>query len=214
VESFESALGQARILYHGKPRITVASTLNYLGMALRRAGKSKESLPCSQEAKEIMDKMLGPDNLHPMTSRILENLIRVYQDLGDLGKAKEYSIKAVDIDRKNPKTKNECPCLVFSLFELSKICEALREQNEALKHLEEAREIAKGAGCKHAIVVEVLVKLVTKYFCMMSFAKCRTCLDEALEIGKTFSEDNATPTMQFLLNLQKQFGYRPLGLFS
>ncbi len=181
VENFENALKQARTIYRGKHRIEVSSLLNSLGIALRRAGKPKESLSRLKEAKETMDKMLGPANLHPLTLRIHISMINVYRDLGDLGQAKEYCIKAVDIDRKNPRTEYECPCLVYSLFELSDICDALKEQNEALKHLEEAREIAKGADCKHAIVVEVLVKLVMKYFCMLSFAKCRTCLDEALE---------------------------------
>ncbi len=75
----------------------VASIQNSLGKTLLRAGKSKESLPCFHEAKEIMDKMLGPDNLHHITSRFLKNIIKVHQDLGELGQAKQYCIKAVDI---------------------------------------------------------------------------------------------------------------------
>jgi hypothetical protein len=81
-------------------------------------------------------------------------------------------------------------------------------ESEAVKHLEEAREIAIVGGCKHAIVVKILVKLVMEYFCMLSFAKCRTRLDEALKIAKTFPEDDAPPMMLDLLKLQKQFGYR------
>ncbi len=44
--------------------------------------------------------LTGHTQLFTLTSRILENLIKVYQDIGDLGKAKECSIKAVDVDRK------------------------------------------------------------------------------------------------------------------
>ena len=81
VKYLESALEQARAVYVGKPHLKVALTLSNLGVALKRAEKSEESLPYFQEAKEIMNQILGPDHTHPITSDILNNLGTIYQDL-------------------------------------------------------------------------------------------------------------------------------------
>ena len=177
-------------------------------MALRRAGKFKESLSCSMEAKEIIEKMLGPNNLHPLFSRILGNMINVCRNLRDFVQAKKYCDEAINIERKNPKIEDDCPGLVIILFKLSVICEDLGEESQAVVHLEEAREIAKAAGSKHHIVFEVLLKLVTKYFRMFSFVKCKMYLDEALEIANTIPKENAPANVLKLLELKKQFGYR------
>ncbi|XP_028402859.1 uncharacterized protein LOC114525656 [Dendronephthya gigantea] len=82
IESLENALKQARDMYCEKPHITVALTLNNLGVALKRAEKSEESFPYFQEAKEVMDQILGPNHVHPTTSDILNNMGTIYQDLG------------------------------------------------------------------------------------------------------------------------------------
>lgn len=87
VMNLENALQQARAVYLGKPHFTVASTLSNLGVALKRAEKSQESQRYFQEAKEIMDQIMGPDHPHPITSDILNNMGTIYQDLGLLEKA-------------------------------------------------------------------------------------------------------------------------------
>ena len=85
--------------------------------------------------------------------------------------ANKYCNEATDIERKNPKIKDDCPGLVISLFKLSVICETLGEESEAVVHLEEAREIATAAGSKHDVVIDILVKLITKYFRMFCFCQ-------------------------------------------
>ena len=87
VRYLESALEQARAVYLGKPHFTIASTLSNPGVVLKRAEKSQESLPYFQEAKEIMDHIMGPDHPHSITSDILNNMGTIYQDLGLLEKA-------------------------------------------------------------------------------------------------------------------------------
>ena len=174
-------------------RVTVANTLNNLGMALKHNGRFQESLANFQEAKEIMDSILGPGHTHPITASIFNNLVTCYQQFGDLKQAKKYCVQSVNINRKIRKTIDACPTIVFRLFTLSQICEALGEKDEALKHLEEAREIYAAAGSKHPIVVTILNKLCMKYFMMGLLDKSKKAFEETVQISNSFSNDDSCP---------------------
>jgi tetratricopeptide (TPR) repeat protein len=98
VEILESALEQARTLYPPeKPKIIIAVVLMHLGIALFYAKKLKESLPYFQEAKETMDRILGPDHLHSHTSTILYNMGRNYHELRHVFKARQCYEDALNI---------------------------------------------------------------------------------------------------------------------
>lgn len=235
VQSLESALNQARVVYSSKPHVTIALTLQNLGVALKRAGKFDESLPHFQEAKQIMDTILGTNHTHPITSDILNNMGTIYQDvgypdkalecyqdaykmnsvmygedfvsdaistvcsniacvseeLGDFNQAKEYYAKAVQIDRYITSSKNTSPGLISSLYGLSSICETLGEEEDSLKHLEEAREIAIKSGSRDFMVATVLVELGMKYKEMERVLECKSCFEEAKEIGKSLAQDDS-----------------------
>lgn len=193
VESFANALKQARVVYHGRQRIEVAETLINLGMALKRTESLKESLACFQEAKGIMDSILGPGDAHPITDVILCNLATSYQQLGDLKQAKKYSVQCVDVHRKICHTMDGCPTIVFRLFTLSQICEGLEEEDEALRYLEEARGIYVDSGSKLPILVTISRKLGMKYLMMGSLEKCRNAFREAVQLAKSFSDDDSFP---------------------
>ena len=250
VECLENALKQARTVYSSKPNFVVASTLNNLGVALKRAERSEESFPFFKEATEIMDEILGPNHAHPVTSDILNNMGSIYQDLGLLDKAlqcykdvhkmnsaiygeygasdamatvcsniacvseelgdfiqaKEYYSKAVEIDRKISSTKNTSPGLVSSLYGLSSICEALEEPEASLRHLEEAREIAKSAGSNNFMVATVLLELGMKYNEMESTDEGKMCFQEAREIAEGLAQDDSfSPSVLGLLELLNDF---------
>ena len=236
VRYLESALEQARAVYLGKPHFTIASTLSNLGVALKRAEKSQESLPYFEEAREIMDHIMGPDHPHHITSDILNNMGTIFQDLGRLeealqcyedvhkmntavygedgvndamatvcsniacvseelenfDQAKEYYSKAVEIDRKITSTKNTSPGLVSSLYGLSSICEVLGEEQDSLKHLEEAREVAKSAGSKNFMLATVLLELGMKYNEMGSVEKGKACLQETKEMAESLAHSDAS----------------------
>lgn len=239
VKYLESALEQARAVYVGKPHLTVALTLSNLGVALKRAEKSEESLPYFQEAKEIMNQILGPDHTHPITSDILNNLGTIYQDLlrpeealqcykdvhkmnsiiygedgvsdamatvfsniacvseelEDFDQAKEYYIKAVEMDRKITSTKNVFSFLVSSL---------LGEEEESLKHLEEAREVSKSAGSETLMVATVLLELGMKYNELGYVEKSKICLQETKEIAESLAQsDGSSDSVMELLELLK-----------
>jgi tetratricopeptide (TPR) repeat protein len=98
VKILESALEQARTLYpHGKPKIIIAVVLMHLGIALFCAKKLEESFPYFQRAKETMDRILGPDHLHPHTSTILYNMGRNYHELRHVFKARQCYEDALNI---------------------------------------------------------------------------------------------------------------------
>ncbi|XP_028410545.1 uncharacterized protein LOC114533242 [Dendronephthya gigantea] len=206
VESFENALKQQRILFQGKPCITISETLSYLGKALKSSEKLNESLQYFQEAKDIMEMTLGPDYEQPLASDILNNMGAIYKELGDLRKAKECCTKALDVDRKNSETIKTVSRVVSSLFYLGEICENLGEQDKALKHFEEARELLYVASSKdRPALIKILVKLSTKYFEICSIAKSMLCVKEALEIAKSFPQDDSRPPIVLeLLQLLKE----------
>ena len=87
VKNLETALEQARSFYHEKPHVILAEILHSLGKVLDNTGKSQESLTYFEEAKKVMDQILGPDHAHPVTSSILYYMGTSYLMLNDLFKA-------------------------------------------------------------------------------------------------------------------------------
>ena len=98
VKYLESALQQARSLYFDKPHIYIAEVLRSLGNCLRDAGKYRESLLYFQEAKQIMDHVLGAKHAHPTTSIILLEMGACCLMLNDLSKAFQCFQDAFDIN--------------------------------------------------------------------------------------------------------------------
>ena len=181
---------QARSICDGKPTIELAEVLNTLGAVLRDAEEWKDSLPYLLEAKQVMDKMLGPGHIHLRTSDILHNMGTVYVELEDLaeafqclknaldmksailgesdnsdtvvancvnlaytaelmenfGEAKNYYTKAINTERRIPLNGNTFGNSVAILYSLSAACKGLGQDDEALQHLDEARDIEKVAG--------------------------------------------------------------------
>ena len=100
--------------------------------------------------------------------------------------------KAVERDEKRPLTKDTCPVIVNNRYQLSLSCKFHREQDEVLKHLEKAREIAKRFDYKCGRMVLVLLLLSLNYGCMGSFDKWRSYYKEAKEMAKNLPpEDNS-----------------------
>ena len=98
VKYLESALQQARSFYFDKPHISIAHLLSSLGNCLRDARKYRESLLHFQEAKQIMDHVLGAKHAHPTTSIILLEMGTCYLMLNDLSKAFQCFQDAFDIN--------------------------------------------------------------------------------------------------------------------
>ena len=94
----EKALQQARSFYCDKPHIHIAQLLSSLGNCLRDAGKYRKSLLYIEEAKQIMDHVLGAEYAHPITSHILFEMGTSYLMLTDLSKACQCFQDAFDMN--------------------------------------------------------------------------------------------------------------------
>ena len=98
VEYLENALQKARSFYFDKPHIHIAQVLSSLGNCLTNAGKYRESLLYIEEAKQIMDHVLGAKYAHPITSGILFDMGKSYFKLNDLSKAFQCFQDTFDIN--------------------------------------------------------------------------------------------------------------------
>ncbi|CAB3978241.1 tetratricopeptide repeat 28-like [Paramuricea clavata] len=100
VEILEDALEQARAFYCGKPHLTLVEVLINLGVVLHSAQNVdfEKCLQYFQEAKVLMDEILGPNHAHSLTSEIFKNMAGIYYDLGDLTKAQQYLGDVLDMN--------------------------------------------------------------------------------------------------------------------
>ena len=91
VESFESALKQAKKLYPGQQH--VANALNRLGIALHQAGNLDKSLGYLQEAKKILDDHIEEEGL---TRTVLNNIGTIHDQRGEFLLALQVYTEALD----------------------------------------------------------------------------------------------------------------------
>ena len=136
---------------------------------------------------------------------LCSNFASTAEKMKDYRLAGENFAKAVKIYRQMSLTKMSYRRnVVVNLYRLSGICEILKEQEEALKHLEDAREIAKDAGFKHWILVDILVGLTNKYAEMGYMIKSMVCYVEAGEIATSLPKhDSLPPSESNMLKLMK-----------
>lgn len=250
VEILEDALEQARVFYCAKPHFTFVEVLINLGVVLGSVQNVnfQKCLQYFQEAREMMDGILGPNHAHSLTSEILQNTAQIYYDLDDLVKAqqylrdvlnmnsvicgengvnntmatvcsnlglvaekmgnpsqaKDYYSEAVKIRNKLISlSKNTDFDLFDNLYRLSLTCEALGEEDEALKLLQEATEIDKAVGSENWPIWDVLLK-VNLQFGIASFAKLLTRFQEGLQVARAAREEDSPPESLKYLKVLKQ----------
>ena len=166
-----------------------------------------EARQCYEDALNIMSKIYGENSILGATcsmGAVCLHRANAEYETGNRNLAKDYCTKAVNISRKISLTKNSCRGdVVFRLYRLSTFCEALGEQDEALKHLEQAGMIAKAAGFKEC-VVDILVSLINKYAEMGCMIKSMMYYVEAGEIAKSLpAHDPLSPSTLEMLKLMK-----------
>ena len=189
---------------HAHP--VTSDILNNMGTIYQDVGLLDKALQCYKDVYKMNSRIYGEDIVSDAMATVCSNIACVSEELGDFIQAKEYYSKAVEIDRKITSTKNTSPGLVSSLYGLSLICEALEEPEESLKHLEEAREVAKTAGSKNFMVATVLLELGTKYDEMERIDEGKKCFQEAREIAESLAQDDSfSPSVSELLEVLKNF---------
>ena len=135
---------------------------------------------------------------------VLTILARTLKKMRSYMEAKKNYTKAIRIAKKNPLTKSNCCNVIGNLYDLASTYSILRQQNETLKHLEEARKIVKDTGFKDWMVVCVLVQLIKKYAKMDSILKSIICYKEARGIAKNLPKEQSLPHLVLdMLKLMK-----------
>ena len=139
--------------------------LNNMGAIYDDLCLPTEALQCYKGVYKMSSKIYGEDRASDAMATVCSNIACVSEELGDFILAKECYNKAVEIDKKISSTRNTN--LVSSLYGLSSICEVLEQPEESLKHMEEAREVAKNAGSKSVMVASVLRELGIVVLCLV-----------------------------------------------
>ena len=192
-------MDQIRGPNHAHP--VTSDILNNMGTIYQDLGFSHKALQCYKDVYKMNSETHGEDRASDAIATVCSNIACVSEELGDFVQAKEYYNKAVEIDKKISSTRN--PNLVSSLYGLSSICEVLEEPEESLKHMEEAREVAKNAGSKNFMVATVLLELGMKYDEMGRIEQCKRCFQEAKEIGESLAQEDLSPSVVELLEVLK-----------
>ena len=113
--------------------------------------------------------------------------------------SKECYTKAVNYGNEIPVTKNSFFYLAANLYRLSLVCEALGENDEALKHLDKAKRIAKvGGSYRNWMLLVVLLKLRKKYEEMGSLDKSNEYLRKAKYVAENLDLDHVSPIVETL----------------
>ena len=117
---------------------------------------------------------------------------------------KEYYSKAVNFANEIPVTKTSFYYLAANLYRLSLVCEALGEDDEALKHLHEAKRIAKVGGLyRNWMLLVVLLKLRKKYEEIGFLDRSDEYLREAKYVAKKLYLDDVSPIVESLMEADK-----------
>ncbi len=171
-----------------------AKILYSLGTIYDDLGDLAKALESYENALNMYSVIYGENNVNETFAIVSLKTACVAQRVGNFIQAKKCFTEGVNIFRKSPITKNTCYCVVSSLFRLSSICEVLGERDEALKHLEEAREVAKVVDFNHVMVLDVLYKLSNKYNNeMRSFEQFMVCFQEFNEMAQNVIVDDSMP---------------------
>ena len=118
--------------------------------------------------------------------------------------SKEYYTKAVNYGNEIPVTKTSFYYLAANLYRLSLVCEALGEHDEALKHLDKAKRIAKvGGSSRNWMLLVVLLKLKKKYEEMGSLDKSNEYLREAKCVAENLFLDDVSTIVESLTEADK-----------
>ena len=204
----------------------LAANLYRLSLVCEALGEHDEALKHLDKAKRIAK--VGGLYRNWMLFVVLLKLRKKYEEMGSLDKSdeylleakcvagtieqryrmgrqdKEYYTKAVNYGNKIPVAKTSFYYLAANLYRLSLVCEALGEHDEALKHLDKAKRIAKvGGSHRNWMLLVVLLKLRKKYEETGSLDKSNEYLREAKCVAENLHLDDVSPIVESLKETDK-----------
>ncbi|XP_028410641.1 uncharacterized protein LOC114533329 [Dendronephthya gigantea] len=170
VENLEAALKLARAVYRKNPQVFLAKILNDLGTIIGNLLNAEsvknfpperlgQSLLYFQEAKEIMDEILGPGHAHPYTSNTLNNMGAIYLELDDLSKALQCFKDAFNINSVIYVEDSICGNMTSIRSNIAYTLEKMGFYNEAKDYYIKAVKIARKMSLNKKTCSIVLVNL-------------------------------------------------------
>ena len=160
-QCLQDALTMNSVVFGEDSTSDCTGILNSMGVVYRDVyGDLSKSFQCLQDALTMNSVVFGEDSTSDCSEAVYQNIGFTAQQMGNLSEAKDYFIEVVKIRRKLPITKDTCEGFVSALYHITSICETLGEQDDALKFLEEARDVAKAGGYNDWDVVYILLKLI------------------------------------------------------
>ena len=175
----------------------------FMGEVYHNLGDISNAFQSFQAALNMKSLILG-DDVDETMANLCAIIAHISQESGKSWEAKKYYSQAVEIHRKIPLTITTCPSFVSSLCQLSRINDVLGEEDEAIKHLEEARKIANIFGYKHKVVLSVLFELAMKYLAIGTVAKHDECHEEAKKIANSLPDGSLSDGLEFWFKAWKK----------
>ena len=173
-----------------------AAVLNNIATCYDKLGKSLLAFQCYKDALDM--KIISGDLDNSLFGNMAKTVIQLSLANGSqnwmFSKSKEDKAieihEAVEIDGEKSLTKDTCPVFVHNLYQSSLFCKFDNDQDEMLKHLGKAREIAERFDYKCGRVVLVLLLLSMTYGEMRSVDKLRSYYKEAKEMAKNLPPED------------------------
>ncbi|TRU73424.1 MAG: tetratricopeptide repeat protein, partial [Microcystis viridis Mv_BB_P_19951000_S69] len=165
-----------------------AESLYNLAVLYRSMGQYEQALPLSQQALEIIGKILGTD--HPDYATCLNNLALLYQSMGQYEQALPLSQQALEIHGKILGTDH--PKYSTCLNNLALLYQSIGQYEQALPLHQQALEITgKILGLDHREYATCLNNLALLYQSMGQYEQALPLHQQALEIrGKSLGTDH------------------------
>ncbi len=157
-----------------------------------------------QDALNMDSVVCGENGVKERVATLCSNMAFAAEKMGNLSQAKEYYSKAVKIRNKLiSSNKNTDFDLFGHLYDLSMTCEALGEDDEAFRLLQEAKEMEEAVGSNNWEIYDVLLNAKEK-FGIGSFAKILTRFQEGMQVAKNMAEEDCPPESLKYLQILKQ----------
>mgnify|MGYP002715324006 CR=1 FL=1 len=152
-----------------------AGTMMNAANAYRAGGRFSDSLDCYQNALEIYEEQLAPDDM--LMAGLHNNISLLYQEMGQFGKAWENLHKALAIVEKKPEAAFET---AVTCANLAATCLELGRNQEAAEAGRRSVEIFEREGIRDAHYCAALSSMGTYYFKNREFDKAEKYFRRAM----------------------------------
>ena len=197
IEYYEKAL-EMKKAFLGDSHLSVADTLNNLGLAWSSLGENKKAIEYYEKALEMKKAFLGDS--HPSVADTLNNLGAAWSDLGENKKAIEYYEKALEM--KKAFLGESHPSVASTLNNLGTAWSSLGEKKKAIEYYEKALEMTKSFfGESHPSVALTLNNLGLAWSDLGEKKKAIEYYEKALEMTKSFFGESHPSVADTLHNL-------------